>query len=329
MSQRRLEAVAERFPLKAAFSISRASVSEVEVVRAVVAEGIGTFGQGECRPYPRYGETANGVIDAIMALRPNIERGATRHDLARLMPPGAARNALDCALIDLEAKLAGRPAAALLDLPAPAPVATAYTIGLDTPEAMAEATRRHPWPLLKLKLGGEGDPERVRAVRAAAPDARLIVDANEAWDVEMLRTWPALLADSGVELIEQPLHAERDAALDEIADLPVPVCADESCHDAASLEHLRRGYAWVNVKLDKAGGLTGALALIEAARARGLKVMLGCMMGTSLAMAPAMQLAHLADLVDLDAPLWLKDDRHPGLKVEAGLIHPPAAELWG
>ena len=328
MSPRRLEAVAERFPLKVAFAISRASVNEVEVVRAVVAEGVGTFGQGECRPYPRYGETADGVIDAIMALRPNIERGATRHDLARLMPAGAARNALDCALIDLEAKLTGRTAAALLALPAPGPLATAYTIGLDTPDAMAEATRRHPWPLLKLKLGGEGDPERVGAVRAAAPDARLIVDANEAWDVEMLRTWPAVLADLGVELIEQPLHAERDAALDEIAS-PVPICADESCHDAAGLEHLRRGYAWVNVKLDKAGGLTGALALIEAARARNLKVMLGCMMGTSLAMAPATLLGPFADLVDLDAPLWLKDDRHPALKVETGLIYPPEAELWG
>ncbi|MCB1884325.1 MAG: dipeptide epimerase [Geminicoccaceae bacterium] len=323
----RFEAVVERFPLKGAFAISRGSVDEVEVVRAVVAEGT-TFGQGECRPYPRYGETADGVVDAIMALRPNVERGLTRQELGRLMPPGAARNAVDCALLDLEAKLEGRPAHELLGLPAPQPVATAFTLALGTPDAMAEAARATPWPLYKLKLGGAGDLDRVRAVREAAPEARLVADANEAWDEAMLRAFLPDLAALGVETVEQPLHADRDAPLDDI-ESPVTLCADESCHDAASLGHLRRGYGMVNVKLDKTGGITGALDLVRAARGRGLKVMVGCMMGSSLAMAPAMLLAPLADLVDLDAPLWLKADRHPPLRAGDGLVCPAEAELWG
>jgi L-alanine-DL-glutamate epimerase-like enolase superfamily enzyme len=252
-----------------------------------------------------------------------------RETLRRQMPAGAARNALDCALWDLEAKRAGQRAAALAGLPPLRPVTTAYTISLDEPEAMAAtaagAARR--MPLLKLKLGGAGDAERLRAVRLACPTVRLIADANEACTSELLPSLMQAAAETGVELIEQPLPADADAAL--AGARPVPVCADESLHTLADLDRLAGRYDAINIKLDKAGGLTEALALAAAARARGLSIMVGCMVSTSLAMAPALLLAQDAAWVDLDGPLLLARDRTPALSYEGALVHPPEPPLWG
>jgi L-alanine-DL-glutamate epimerase-like enolase superfamily enzyme len=245
------------------------------------------------------------------------------------MPPGAARNALDCALIDLEAKTSGQPAWRLLGLAPPQACTTAYTVSLGSPEAMAEAAGRAAQrKLLKIKLGGDGDLQRIAAVRRAAPNAELIVDANEAWTSDDLGANLAACADAGVTLVEQPLPAGHDAALSRIK-RPIMVCADESVHDRASLADLRGRYDAVNIKLDKTGGLTEALALADAARAEGLEVMVGCMVGTSLAMAPAMLLTSYARFVDLDGPLLLARDRSDGLRFEDSLVYPPEASLWG
>jgi L-alanine-DL-glutamate epimerase-like enolase superfamily enzyme len=324
-----LKLAAETWPIAGGFTISRGTKTHAETVLAAI-ESSGMTGRGECVPYARYGETVSGVLDQIEQLRGAIESGCTRQDLAGLLPAGAARNALDCALWDLEAKSSGRPVWQIAGLPQPSPVITAFTISLASPEHMARAAREaRIYPLLKLKLGGGGqDRERIAAVRKAAPDARLIVDANEAWRHDELADLLGSCAEAGVEAVEQPLPAGNDGAL---ADLPrpVPVCADESIHDRAGFGDLAGKYDMINIKLDKTGGLTEALACARAARAIGLSVMAGCMVATSLAMAPALSLARIADLADLDGPLLLARDRRPGLKINHGIIQPAPQALWG
>ncbi|AWN47018.1 dipeptide epimerase [Methylobacterium terrae] len=324
----RLATAIERWPIAGTFTISRGSRTEAVVVTAELTDGTVT-GRGECVPYARYGETVEGVRDLIAAQGDALAAGLTRQELAARLPAGAARNALDCALWDLEAKRAGTRAHGLAGLPAPAPVTTCYTLSLGTPEAMEAAARAAASrPLLKVKLGGAGDPERIAAVRRGAPDSALVVDANEAWSPETLEANLAACVAAGVRLIEQPLPAGDDAALAGIP-RPIPICADESLHDRAGLDGLRDRYDAINIKLDKAGGLTEALLLAQAARARGLSIMVGCMLGTSLAMAPAMLLSGYADFVDLDGPLLLARDRAPGLVFEGSLVHPPEPALWG
>ena len=319
---------AESWPVKGHWTIARGSVSAVEVV-VVELSREGARGRGECRPYARYGESVEGVIAEIEAQRPALAAGLDRAGLQQALPAGAARNALDCAFIDLEAKLAGRPAWALLGLAEPAPVTTAYTLSLDSPAAMGEAAAANARrPLIKIKTGGDDDLPRIEAIHAAAPAARLIVDANEAWSAEQTRDLLPALAALGVALVEQPLPAGEDAALDGLA-RPVPLCADESCHDRASLDALQGRYDLINIKLDKTGGLTEALALKAEAEARGFGVMVGSMLATSLAMAPAVLLSQGAAIADLDGPLLLAEDREPALVYEQSLLHPPAAELWG
>jgi L-alanine-DL-glutamate epimerase-like enolase superfamily enzyme len=325
---RRLVVRRESWPIRGTFTISRGSKTAAEVVVVEVRED-GRRGRGECVPYPRYDESVAGVVDAIEALRRQVERGLSQADLQEALPPGAARNAIDCALWDLEAKSRGDRVWEIEGLPAPEPTVTAYTLSLDTPERMREEARgQRSRPLLKLKLGGDDDIERVAAVREGAPEARLIVDANEAWTADQLTRLMPELAALGVALVEQPLPAGDDGALADLA-RPIPVCADESCHDRASLERLGERYDVINIKLDKSGGLTEALDLVAAARSAGLGIMVGCMIGTSLAMAPATLLTPFAAFVDLDGPLLLSRDRRPGLSYEGGTVHPPAAEVWG
>jgi L-alanine-DL-glutamate epimerase-like enolase superfamily enzyme len=320
----KLRVEAEAFPLRRAFKISRGSRTEARVL-TVTVEAAGARGRGECVPYARYGESLESVAAQIAGLPAELDRAA----LQRLLPPGAARNAVDCALWDLEAKQSGRAVWQLAGLPRPQPEITAFTLSLDTPEAMwAEAAQHAHRPLLKVKLGHEGDMARLEAVRRGAPRARLIVDANEGWTAEAYAELAPALVRLGVETVEQPLPAGEDDALAEMA-RPLPVCADESCHDRASLAALAGKYDMVNVKLDKTGGLTEALALRDAARAKGFAVMVGCMAGTSLAMAPAVVVAQGAAVTDLDGPLLLAADReHPLVYDERG-VHPAAPELWG
>ncbi|GJE42147.1 N-acetyl-D-Glu racemase DgcA [Methylobacterium soli] len=327
---RRLTVAVERFPIAGAFTIARGSRTEAVVVVARITDAeTGAAGQGECVPYARYGESPESVLALIRAQEEAIGAGLTRAELLERVGAGAARNALDCALFDLEAKLGGRPAWGIAGLPPPEPALTAYTLSLGTPESMEAAARGAAQrPLLKVKLGGEGDPARIAAVRRGAPESRLIVDANEAWRAETLEANLAACLEAGVGLIEQPLPAGDDAALAGIS-RPIPICADESLHDRAGLDALADRYDAINIKLDKTGGLTEAVMLAHEARARGLSLMIGCMVGTSLAMAPAMLLAHHADYVDLDGPLLLARDRAPGLRFEGSLIHPPEPELWG
>jgi L-alanine-DL-glutamate epimerase-like enolase superfamily enzyme len=312
------------FALAKPFTISRGSRTEAWVL-TVTVEAEGARGRGECVPYARYGETLESVRAQILSLPADFDRAA----LQGLLPAGAARNAVDCALWDLEAKRTGRRVWELAGLPAPAPQVTAYTLSLDAPEAMrAEAARHAHRPLLKVKLGGAGDLERIEAVRAGAPAARIVVDANEAWTPEGYAALAPALARLGVELVEQPLPAGADAALAGLA-RPLPVCADESCHDRASLSGLAGQYDVVNIKLDKTGGLTEALALRSAAAAAGFGIMVGCMVGSSLAMAPALLVAQGAAVVDLDGPLLLAQDRAGGLVYDDAGVHPPEPELWG
>jgi L-Ala-D/L-Glu epimerase len=327
---RRLTVAVERFPIAGAFTIARGSRTEAVVVVARITDAeTGAAGQGECVPYARYGESPESVLALIRAQEEAIGAGLTRAELLERVGAGAARNALDCALFDLEAKLGGRPAWEIAGLSPPEPAVTAYTLSLGTPESMEAAARGAAQrPLLKVKLGGEGDPARIAAVRRGAPESRLIVDANEAWRAETLEANLAACLEAGVGLIEQPLPAGDDAALAGIS-RPIPICADESLHDRAGLDALADRYDAINIKLDKTGGLTEAVMLAHEARARGLSLMIGCMVGTSLAMAPAMLLAHHADYVDLDGPLLLARDRAPGLRFEGSLIHPPEPELWG
>jgi len=323
-----LSVTAETWPIAGSFTISRGAKTQAVVVVVTLADGV-YRGRGECVPYARYGETVEGVIAAIEAMRPAIAGGLDRIGLQRAMPPGAARNAIDCAFWDIEAKRAGKPAYALAALTAPKPLITAFTISLGEPASMARATEKEAArPLLKIKLGGDGDPARIAAVRAAAPKAGLIVDANEGWTANNLTENLAACADAGVALVEQPLPAGHD---DPLAGMrrPVLVCADESAHDRASLAGLGTRYDAVNIKLDKAGGLTEALAMAAEAERLGLAVMAGCMVATSLAMAPALLLAQKARYVDLDGPLLLARDRPEGLRYEQSRVFPPKMELWG
>ena len=318
----------ERWPIAGSFTISRGAKTEAITVVAEVRHG-GHAGRGECVPYPRYGETPEASLRALEAMVEPVARGLDRSALQTAMPPGAARNALDCALMDLESKRSSRRAWNLLGRPEPQACTTAYTISLGSPEAMAAATAKAAHrPLLKIKLGGDGDGARIAAVRKAAPNSELIIDANEAWTADNLAQNLAACADAGVTLVEQPLPAGKDEALARIK-RPLAVCADESVHDRASLERLRGRYDAVNIKLDKTGGLTEALAMADAAQALGFDIMVGCMVATSLAMAPAILLAQRARVVDLDGPLLLAKDRPDGLRYDGSLVYPPTPALWG
>ena len=318
----------ERWPIAGSFTIARGAKTEAEVVVVEVSDGVHA-GRGECVPYARYGETVAGVTAAVDAMRASLADGLTRQALQRAMPAGAARNALDCALWDHEAKASGQPVHGLAGVTNPRALVTAYTISLGTPETMGEAARKAASrKLLKVKLGGEGDPERIRAVRAAAPGSELIVDANEAWRPANLAQNLAACAGAGVTMVEQPLPAADDGALASIA-RPIPVCADESVHDRASLKSLVGKYDAVNIKLDKTGGLTEALAMAAEAARLGFGIMVGCMVATSLSMAPAMLVAQRARVVDLDGPLLLERDREHGLRYEGSLVYPATSALWG
>jgi L-Ala-D/L-Glu epimerase len=326
---RRLTIETERFPIAGRFIIARGARTEAVVVTVAIAQG-DAVGRGECVPYARYGETVEGVAAAIEAQRCAIEGGLDRIALQEAMPPGAARNAVDCALWDLDAKLSGVPAHVSAGIDRLRPVSTAYTISLDEPAVMADAVRKASGrPILKIKLGApEGDAERIAAVRAAAPDATLIADANEGWSEDNLDRHLAACAEAGFALIEQPLPAAKDEALRGRL-RPVPLCADESVHDRHGLGRLVGLYDAINVKLDKTGGLTEALALAGDAERRGFALMIGCMVGTSLAMAPALLLAPRARFVDLDGPLLLARDRENGLYYDGSIVHPPSPALWG
>jgi L-alanine-DL-glutamate epimerase-like enolase superfamily enzyme len=317
----------ETWTLKRAGMTPMTALPAVDVVLVEIREGA-AVGRGECAPSTRDRETVAGVVAQIKRVSESVVHGASREVLASVLPPGAARNALDCALWDLEAKRTGTPVWRLAGLPEPTPVITAFSIGLDSPERMAAAAveaARHP--LLRLELSGEGDVERVSAVRAAVPDARLIVDAGEAWQESELPRLLDAMARHGVELVEQPLPADWDVALGEM-EHPVPVCADESCHTVTDLAALADRYEAVNVKLDKAGGFTGALNLVSAARERGLDVVIDSLPGTSLLAAPATLLTSEARWVTLDGLLRLAQDREQGLRWD-GRLHPPAPALWG
>jgi len=318
----------ERFPILGKFVIARGAKTEAVVVVATI-EDKGLRGRGESVPYARYGETVESVLTQIASVRTQLEAGADRGRLQSLLPPGAARNALDCALWDLDAKRCGVAAHVLAGVMPPAPVTTAFTISAGSPAQMAEAAAKaRERPLLKIKLAGEDDAARLSAVRAAAPGSTLIVDANEAWQQADLERYLEACAEVGVALVEQPLPAAKDAILAKIQHI-VPICADESVHDRTGLEALRARYDAINVKLDKTGGLTEALALVNLAQSLGFELMIGCMVASSLAMAPALLLAGRARFVDLDGPLLLACDRPNGLIYKGSIVLPSTRELWG
>ncbi|MFT3730723.1 MAG: dipeptide epimerase [Hyphomicrobium sp.] len=315
----------ETWPLRETFIISRGAKTAAETVVAEVSDGMHR-GRGEAVPYARYGETVDGTLTAIQSV---ADRISARSDLTQLLKPGAALNALDCAFWDYESKRTGVSLTKLAGLAEPTEKITAFTLSLDTPDVMADKAARVPHlSLLKLKLGGDGDDLRMRAVRQARPDARLIVDANEAWTAETIAPLLTVAAECRIELIEQPLPAGHDEILRVITHL-VPLCADESVHTADDVERLLGLYDAVNIKLDKAGGLTGAIRLLNEARRHNLKIMIGSMVATSLAVAPAMLLAPYADWIDLDGPLLLAHDRADGLHIENGIVYPPIPKLWG
>ncbi|KSV65925.1 N-acetyl-D-Glu racemase DgcA [Ensifer adhaerens] len=323
-----LDATVEHFPIAGTFTISRGSKTTASVVTCRIGDGVHT-GSGECVPYGRYGETIDTVLAEIAAIRHHIEAGLSRADLQRAMKPGAARNAVDCALWDLEAKQKNKSAHVLAGISSPEALTTAYTLSLAEPDAMREQAAKYAHrALLKVKVGTSDDAARIRAVRAGAPESRIILDANEGWTPETLAYHFAICAEERIDLIEQPLPAGRDEALAAIA-RPVPICADESVHATGDLAALVGRYDAVNIKLDKTGGLTEALRMRDEAVSLGLKVMVGCMVGSSLAMAPAILVAQGADFVDLDGPLLLAQDREPGLRYEASLVFPPEPRLWG
>jgi L-Ala-D/L-Glu epimerase len=318
----------ETWPVRGVFRISRGSQTEIVVVTAEIREG-SLIGRGECRPYARYGESPESVIAAIDVIRQDLQEGLEHDELSHYLAPGAARNAIDCALWDLAAKREGQPVWKLAGLPPPQPLITAYTLSVDSPENLATTAESQKWrPLLKLKLAGQDDLQCVAAVRANAPASRLIIDANEAWSQQDYEKLTPELVRLGVEMLEQPFPAEADACLASLPKL-LPVCADESCHDSKSLDGLIGLYDVVNVKLDKTGGLSEALQMKTLARQRGFEVMVGCMVGTSLAMAPAFFLAQGTRYVDLDGPLLLAKDRQPGLHYAGSQIFPPDGALWG
>ncbi|WP_375229153.1 N-acetyl-D-Glu racemase DgcA [Roseobacter sp. S98] len=320
----RIEVTPDVFPLAQVFTISRGSRTEAKVLTVRITDN-GVTGLGECVPYARYDETLESVTAEIAALPERFDRAG----LYDLLSAGAARNAVDCALWDLEAKRAGKRVWELAGLPVPGPEITAYTLSLDTPEKMrAQAAENAFRPLLKIKLGTPDDMPRLEAVRAGAPGSKIIIDANEGWSAEVYADLAPHLVRLGVSLVEQPLPAGQDDALIGM-ERPVPVCADESCHDRASLPALKGKYDVINIKLDKTGGLTEALALRAKGLAAGYDVMVGCMVGSSLAMAPATLLAQGALVTDLDGPLLLASDRETPLVFDDAGVHPPEAALWG
>ena len=324
----RLKTSTQTFACDGIFVISRGARIHAQVITVEISDG-DTLGWGECNPYQRYGETLNSVLAQIESIRGAIDQGIDQLELQNLLPAGAARNAVDCALLDFTTKKANKPIHQLLGLEKPKSLTTAFTLSLGSPESMHESALKNATrPLLKMKLGGDGDIERVEAVRSGAPNARLIVDANEAWNVEQYEKMVPALANLQVEMIEQPFPAGEDSILAEL-DRPVIICADESCHDRQSLPELKHLYDMVNIKLDKTGGLTEALALDKEARAAGFKTMVGCMVATSLAMAPAIYVAQNADIIDLDGPLLLAEDRDYPLRYELSTIFPPDPALWG
>ncbi|KRE89511.1 mandelate racemase [Frateuria sp. Soil773] len=317
-----------RFPLVAPFRISRGVKHAADVVMVELRQG-GKCGRGESVPYGRYGESVASVIDQLEALRAEVMAGMGRDELQARLPPGAARNALDAALWDLEASVGSVPVWAQLARPAPSPLTSALTVGIDTPERMAAAAAEiADAGLIKIKLDTHDSAARIEAVRRAAPTARLIVDPNESWDIDLLRALQPVLERSAVDLVEQPLPAENDDDLLGFSSR-IPICADESCHVAADLPRLRGRYQAVNIKLDKTGGLTEAWRLLRSARAEGFRIMVGCMVGSSFGIAPALELAREAEFVDLDGPLWLKDDYPHGVSLRGGMLVPPSPGFWG
>jgi len=327
MKQRSLKVEQCKLPIRGVFRISRGSKTLAESIVVRIEEG-GMVGSGECVPYGRYNENIESVTAQIRAATPAIEEGIDLQNLQRLLPPGSARNAIDCALWDLRSRLTGRTVASFAGLgDRLEPVITAFTLSLDEPQAMAEKAREFAhMPLLKLKLGGDGDLERVRAVRRAAPNARLMADANESWRPEHLNAFLPEFAELGMELLEQPLAAGADDVLAGYAS-PVPLAADESCRDLRSIADIRSKYAFANIKLDKTGGLTEALALADAARAADMKLMVGCMVASSLSMAPGIVLAQNANVVHLDGPLLLARDCEPTLRYEGATLFPDG-KVW-
>ena len=325
---RSLNARSETFPLVAPFRISRGVKTAADVVTVEIAAE-GHIGRGEGVPYPRYGETIESALAAIEAVRGAIEAGTGRAELGALMPPSAARNAVDCALWDLEARLAGKSVTALLGRPAVGQTPTALTVSLDTPEAMgAAALKLAGVPLVKVKVDRSDPAAQIRAVRAAAPNPRMIVDPNESWTIAEVRDLQSLLVDLRVDLLEQPLPATEDAALEGFHSA-VPIAADESAHVAGDLDALMAKYQVINIKLDKTGGLTTALELADAARAKGMGLMTGCMICSSLSIAPALIVAADAAFTDLDGPIWLANDRAGGVTCTNGILAPASPALWG
>ena len=327
---RKISIKAETWPLRQRFAIARGSKIAAEVISFEISQS-GMTGRGEAVPYARYGETIETVSAAIEALVPALEKGMDRTALAEVLLPGAARNAIDCALWDLEAKLQNQTAYRMAGLETLRPITTAFTVVLDEADKMAQAaSTARAYPLLKIKLGGPqgvmADITRLAAVAEARPDAQLIVDANEGWQAEDLARYAEALGRYGVVFFEQPVPQAQEAAL---AQVDLPFCADESVHDSHDIAALPDAYDWVNLKLDKSGGLTEALACVETARQNNKKIMVGCMVATSLSMAPAFVLAQHADLVDLDGPLWLAEDCPHGLRFDGPTIQAPTSELWG
>jgi L-alanine-DL-glutamate epimerase-like enolase superfamily enzyme len=326
--QRRLSAHHEAFTLTKPFRISRGVKTVADVITVMLVDG-DAIGRGEGVPYPRYGESIESGLAQIEQVRAAIEAGADRRELLALLPAGAARNAVDCALWDLEARLGGRSVAEMIGAPEPERLISALTIGIDQPAAMAKAAEALAnAPLLKIKVDGTDPAAQIRAVRAAAPRAALIVDPNESWDRSLLQSMRAVLCEAKVDLLEQPVPADADDWLEDF-EPAVPICADESVHEAGDLDRVGRLYQAVNVKLDKSGGLTAALELADAARARGLGLMTGCMVSSSLSIAAALHVARMSDFVDLDGPVWLKEDRAGGVKDEQGMLAPPDRGFWG
>ncbi|HEX8468567.1 MAG TPA: N-acetyl-D-Glu racemase DgcA [Allosphingosinicella sp.] len=325
---RSLRAQHDRFALSRPFRIARGVKTAADVITVTVEEA-GIVGRGEGVPYPRYGESVETSLAAIEEARAAVEAGAGRQALQSLLPPGAARNAVDCALWDLEARQSGVDVAGLAGGRTPGRLVSAITLGIDSPEAMAQVAALHSQvPLLKVKVDSADPAARIRAVRAAAPDSALIVDPNESWDQGLLEDMQAVLLEAEVDLVEQPVPADSDSWLAGFVPA-VPICADEAVHVVADLDRIALRYQGVNVKLDKTGGLTAALDLAQAARARGLILMTGCMVSSSLSIAPALHVAMLSDFVDLDGPLWLREDRAGGVRDEGGLLVPPEAGFWG
>ena len=326
--QRTIEAQHDRFELSRPFRISRGVKTAADVISVTLRHGE-SVGRGEGVPYPRYGESIESALGAIESIQSAIEGGAGREELLTLLPPGAARNAVDCALWDLEARLSATDVANMIGAPAPGTIASALTIVIDTPAAMAEAAAIvADAPLLKVKVDAVDPAAQIRAVRSAAPECALIVDPNESWDQALVERMQPVLVEARVALLEQPVPAGADEWLEGIASA-VPICADESFHVAADLGDVARRYGVVNVKLDKAGGLTAALGIARAARAAGLGLMTGCMVSSSLSIAPALHLAAMSDFVDLDGPLWLVDDRPGGVRNKRGMLVPPTVGFWG